>query len=348
MHIGIPKEDGTTNLERRAILLPKEVRKLVEAGHDVYVEKGLGKGIYINDDEYREAGAVLKASKRDIFNKSIVVKLKPPLPQEFKLLNNNLLFSMFHAAQNPHYIKALKAGKAKAVAMELIRNKAGERLIQCLKISGEQGMIMAFNLAEQSPSDCNILVLGYGGVSSGALKVAFSLGADVKILRKGEYRHIRELLHNRDIVVNGIQWPEEKRNKREYLITRDMLSLLNKGAIILDLSVDFPNPIECCHPSPHDKPVYTVDGVRCLSIYGYPRLVPVSSSRQYSAQVLPVLLKIASTSLDKLPRSIKDAVIDPANFRLCPAQKQTDSFDAQKMLSPKVIQRVKKSGLSRG
>jgi len=88
MDIGIPKENGTTNLERRAILLPKEVSKLIEAGHNVFVEKGLGGGIYINDDEYKEAGADLVASKRDIFNKSIVVKLKPPLPQEFKLLGN--------------------------------------------------------------------------------------------------------------------------------------------------------------------------------------------------------------------------------------------------------------------
>ncbi len=339
MHIGIPKENGTTNLERRVILLPKEVGKLVEAGHNVFAEKGLGEGIYVNDDEYKKAGAVLRTSKRDIFNKSIVVKLKSPLPQEFKLLNNNLLFSMFHAQQNPHYVKALEERKAKAIAMELIRNRAGERLIQCSKISGEQGMIMAFYLAEKSPSDCNVLVLGYGDVSSGALKVAFSLGANVKILRKGEYRHIKALLRHRDIVVNGIQWPKEKRQKREYLITRGMLSLLNKGAIILDLSVDFPNPIECCHPSPHNKPVYTVDGVRCMSIYGYPRLVPISSSKRYSSQILPLLLKIASTPLDKLPKGIKDAVIDPA--------KQASSFDVQEILPPKIIQRAKNPELSR-
>ncbi|MCK5013591.1 MAG: hypothetical protein KAS66_07210 [Candidatus Omnitrophica bacterium] len=348
MHIGIPKENGTTNLERRAILLPKEVSKLVEAGHHVFVEKGLGKGIYVNDEEYKEAGAVLTVSKRDIFNRSIVVKLKPPLPQEFKLLNNNLLFSMFHAEQNPHYVRALHERKAKAIAMELIRNRAGERLVQCSRISGEQGMIMAFYLAEKSPSDCNCLVLGYGDISSGALKVAFSLGANVKILRKGEYKHIKKLLRNKDIVVNGIQWPKEKRKKREYLITRDMLSLLNKGAIIVDLSVDFPNPIECCRPSPHNKPVYTVDGVRCMSIYGYPRLVPISSSKRYSNQILPILLKIASTSLDKLPKSIKDAIIDPANFRPHPAQKQTGSFDVQEILSPKAMQRIKKFNLSKG
>jgi len=214
MNIGIPKENGTKNFERRVILLPKEISKLVEAGHSVFVEKGLGKGVFTSDEEYKKAGAKVVTSKQDIFNKSIVVKLKPPLLQEFKLLSNNLLLSMLHAEQNLHYVRALKERNAKAIAMELIRNRAGERLVQCSDISGEQGMIMAFHLAEKCPADCNVLVLGYGDVSSGALKVAGGLGANVKILRKGEYRYIKDFLHNKDIVVNGIQWPKEKKKQK--------------------------------------------------------------------------------------------------------------------------------------
>lgn len=316
MDIGIAKENGTKNLERRAILLPREVKRLVEAGHKVFVEKSLGAGIHIDDGQYKEAGARIVATAKSVFNKSIVVKLKPPLPQEFKMLKDNVLFSMLHAEQNPSYVKALGEKGAKAVAMELVRNNAGERLIQCSDISGEQGMIAAFYLAEKSPCDCNVLVLGYGDVASGALRVAFSLGAKTKILRKNKYRYIKEVLRNTDIVVNGIQWPKEKRAKKEYLITRDMLGLLNKGAVILDLSVDYPNPIECCRPSLHSKPVYIVDEVKCMSIYGYPRLVPISSSRQYSKQVLPVLLKIASMPLSKLSKSIRNAVIDPEHYSI--------------------------------
>jgi len=314
MDIGIVKENGTKNLERRVILLPKEVKKLSEAGHKVFVERGLGVGIHVDDEQYKEAGARIVATAKSVFNKSIVVKLKPPLAQEFKFLKGNVLFSMFHAEQNSSYVKALGEREAKAIAMELVKNGAGERLIQCSDISGEQGMIMAFYLAEKSPCDCNILVLGYGDVASGALRVAFSLGAKVKILRKSKYRHIKDVLRNTDIVVNGIQWPRDKRKKKEYLITRDMLGLLNKGAVILDLSVDYPNPIECCRPSPHSKPVYVVDDIKCMSVYGYPRLVPISSSQQYSKQVLPILLKIASMPLSKLPKSIRNAVIDPKQY----------------------------------
>jgi len=313
-NIGIAKEIGGGALERRAILLPREVSKLAEAGHQVFVEKGLGKGIYINDSGYKQAGAEIVSERKDIFNKSIVVKLKPPLPQEFRLLKNNLLFSMFHAEQNPKYIKALRRNNIKAIAMEMIRNKGGERLIQCSGMSGEQGMIYAFYLAQKCPGDCDVLVLGYGAVATGALRVAFSLGARVKILRKQEYPYIKQFIKNKDIVVNGIQWPKEKRERKEYLITKDMFSLLNRGAVVLDLSVDYPNPIEPCRPSSLNEPVYEINGIKCISIYGYPGLVPVSSSQRYSRQVLPILLKIASTPLRELPGPIKNAVINPGKY----------------------------------
>lgn len=311
MNIGIAKETAAGGKEHRAILLPSEVKQLVSAGHGVYVERGLGKGIYVDDKEYRKAGAKIISDRKYVFNKDIVVKLKPPLPKEFKLLKNNLLFSMLHVEQNPQYVKSLKGAGAKAVAMELIEDNAGERLISCSHMGGEQGMIMAFHLAEKAPSDCNVLVMGYGDIASGAIKVAFSLGANVKILRKSRYHCIKDYVKHKDIVVNGIKWPKEKRDNKKYVITRRMLSLLNRGAVILDLSVDYPNPIETCYPVLLDKPCYEVAGIKHISIFGYPGLAPISSVMVYSRQVITILLKIASTPLKHLPKYIKKALIIP-------------------------------------
>jgi len=199
--------------------------------------------------------------------------------------------------------------------MELVTNRAGERLVQCTDMSGEQGMLMAFHLAKKSPSDCKILVLGYGAVSSGALRVAYALGADVKILRKSEFNHAKNFLRRVDIVVNGLAWPKEKRDNKEYIITRNMLKLMSPFGIILDLSVDYPNPIETCHPTLINKPTYIIDGITHISIFGYPGLAPISSSARYSRQVLPLLLKIASVKkLSRLPNYIKKAIIDPEVF----------------------------------
>ncbi len=314
MELAIVKEIAAHGKEVRPILLPREVKRLVEERHHVFVEKGLGAGIYISDAEYENQGARLTANRKELFRKDIVVKLKPPLPEEFRLLRNNLLFCMLHAEQNPQYVKMLTHSGSKAIAMELIRNRAGERLITCCDIAGEQGMIMGFHLSKKSPADCDILVLGYGSVATGALKAAFNLGARVRILRKSEYRYIRYFIRNKDIVVNAVCWPKEKRDDKEYLITKDMLCLLSKGAVILDLSVDYPSPIETCRPTLIDKPTYEVCGITHIAIFGYPGLAPISSATRYSRQTLPILLKIASVPLERLPLYLKKAFIDPQYY----------------------------------
>lgn len=314
MEIAIVKEIAAHGKETRAILLPREVRRLVDEGHHVFVEKGLGVKIFISDAEYENHGAVLLANRKRLFRKNIVVKLKPPLPQEFRLLHNNLLFCMLHAEQNPQYVRMLAQAKSRAIAMELIRNGAGERLVTCCDMAGEQGMLMAFHLAKKSPAECSVLVLGYGSVATGALKIAFNLGAKVKVLRKSEYRYIRHFIRRQDIIVNAISWPKEKRDDREYLITRDMLCLMNKGGIVLDLSVDYPGPIETCRPTLIDKPTYEVDDITHISIFGYPGLAPVSSATRYSHQIAPILSKIASVPLERLPLYLKRALIDPQYY----------------------------------
>jgi alanine dehydrogenase len=314
MNIGIPRETAARGKELRAILLPPEVKKIINAGHRVLAEKGLGAGIYLSDSEYKKSGASITRDRQKIFSQDIVAKLKPPLPGEFKMLKNNILFSMLHAEQNPRYIKMLRQRKARAIAMELIKNRAGQRLIHCTDMAGEQGMLMAFHLAKKIPAECNVLVLGYGEIASGALRTAFNLGAKVKILRKSEYKQIRHFLKDKDIVVNGIYWPKQRRDKKQYLITRDMLSLMNKGGLILDLSVDYPNPIQTCHPTLINEPTYIINDILHISIFGYPGLAPISSARRYSRQVLPVLLKISSRPIDKLPSYIKRAVINPDNY----------------------------------
>ena len=314
MEIAIVKEIAAHGKETRPILLPREVKRLTDEGHRVFVEKGLGEKIYIFDAEYESHGAKILANRRQLFRKSIVVKLKPPLPQEFRLLRNNLLFCMLHGEQNPQYVWMLERARCKAIAMELIRNRAGERLISCCDISGEQGMLMALHLAKKSPTDCSVLMLGYGSVATGALKTALALGARVKILRKSEYRYIRHFLRRRDIVVNAVSWPKEKRDDKEYLVTRDMLSLMNKGGIVLDLSVDYPSIIETCRPTLIDRPTYEIDGIVHIGIFGYPGLVPISSAMRYSHQILPILLKIASVPLERLPLYLKRALIDPQYY----------------------------------
>lgn len=309
MDIGLAKEIAAAGKELRVALLPPEVKRIIKEGHRVFVQKGAGEGIFVPDIQYRRTGARIEEDAAAVFSKDIVVKLKCPTKDEFRLLKNNILFSMLHIEQNPKIARMIKKSGCKAIAMENIRNQAGERLTHCTDMAGEQGMLYAFYESMKLPQDCNVLVLGYGTIASGALKVAFSLGANVKILRKREYKYIKQHLMNRDIVVNGLAWPKYHRDRKDYIITKKMLNLLNKGAIILDLSVDYPNPIQTCRPTRLDEPYYYVNGVMHICIYGYPGLAPISSAQRYSKQICPLVIDIANNGLKKCDILIRSALV---------------------------------------
>ena len=55
MKIGVPKE--LYPLEKRVMLLPDAVARLVQGGHDVFVQSEAAIGIHIPDEEYVAAGA---------------------------------------------------------------------------------------------------------------------------------------------------------------------------------------------------------------------------------------------------------------------------------------------------
>jgi alanine dehydrogenase len=314
MIIGILKEINRG--ENRVVLRPKEVAALVHHKHEVLVEKDAGKGSHYSDEAYTKAGAKIVATD-DIYKKAeMIVKLRSPTDAEFKKIKDKILFSMLHTNQNPKRVKFIKENGISALEMESVKNDQGERYVDATDITGEIGVLYATQFLKKIPSDTRVLVLGYGRVGSAAIGMCNKLNMRVKILRKSEYKDIEHFMKGRDILINAISWPEEERKKKNYLITKDMLKLLNKGAVILDLSVDYPNPIETCKPTTLVKPWFTKEGVVHISIYGYPGLAPLSSVNRYSKQALPLIVAIADnggfTDLDKkhgLGKDILNATI---------------------------------------
>jgi len=286
MIIGILKEINRN--EKRVVLKPLHVKKLVEKGHTVYVETKAGIGVNYSDEDYKKVGAQIKSTD-DVYNKSdMILKLRSPTDSEFKKIKNKILFSMLHSGQNPKRLKFIKDNNITAIEMESVKTGFNERYVDATDITGEIGVLYATKFLQKVPEETNVLILGYGRVGSGAIKMCHKLGMNVKILRKIEYEHIDHFLKGKDILINAITWPKEERDKKNYVVTRDMLKNLNRGGIILDLSVDYPNPIETCRPTTLSQPWFKLDGIIHMSIYGYPGLVPVSSVNRYSKQILPI------------------------------------------------------------
>ncbi len=78
MRIAIPKEIMAN--ERRVAATPETVTKYRALGHEVFVEKSAGAGIYADDEAYRKAGATIVADTASLFSGAdLLLKVKQPM-----------------------------------------------------------------------------------------------------------------------------------------------------------------------------------------------------------------------------------------------------------------------------
>lgn len=320
MKIVVPKE--TWAGEDRVVVLPDSARALVNSGHEVYVQSRAAYGIRIDDEAYRGSGAKIITDPAELYGMAdMTVKLKAPTPEEFSLMKPSTLFCMLHSEQNPERVYYAGKQGLVCVGMENIRDDKGKRLVDQTKETGEAGVYYALRHLRKLPREVKAVVLGYGNVSTGAIQAASTLGMNIKIIRKSEFRYIPEYLKDADILMNGLTWPKSKRDGKEYLVTRGQIKQSNPDLIVLDISVDFPSPIETMHPTDYMNPFYMEEGRVHISIYGYPGLFPVSSSRIYSDQVMPLAKEIADNGGTKgigkgsrLGKFIQKAVLNPGRM----------------------------------
>lgn len=124
MIVGIPKE--IKDNEYRVSMTPGGVHQLVEAGHTVLVEAGAGEGSFFPDEDFQEAGAKL-APAAEVWNRAnLVVKVKEPLPDEYKYLRPDLLlFTYLHLAAGEELTRALAQSGVTGIAYETVELPSG-------------------------------------------------------------------------------------------------------------------------------------------------------------------------------------------------------------------------------
>lgn len=321
MKIAVPKE--TYPLEKRVMLTPSAITELTKDGHRLFVQSGAAREINIPDEEYKMAGANIIADPKELYDLAeMVIKVKAPSPSEFSLMHKDtILFCMFHSEQNPMHIYYAGLHGLVVVEMEKIRDSKRKRLIDQTDITGEVGVYYALRHLEKMPCDAKAVVMGYGQVASGAIKACYKLGMKTKILRKSEYKFIHHYLRDADLLINGISWPASRRKSKKYLVTREHIRNSHLQLVVLDLAVDFPSPIETIKPTDYSQPYYIDENRIHISIYGYPGLVPVTSTNRYSEQVLPLVQIIAHNlglkgikNYGDLGKAIHNAILNPEKY----------------------------------
>ncbi|KQX58487.1 alanine dehydrogenase [Ensifer sp. ENS06] len=329
MRVGCPKE--IKNHEYRVGLTPGSVREYVAHGHEVIVETKAGAGIGADDDAYRAAGAKIVATAKDVFEKSdMIVKVKEPQPSEWaQLREGQILYTYLHLAPDPEQTKGLLNSGVTAIAYETVTDDrgglpllapmsevAGRLAIQAgatslQKANGGRGILLG---GVPGVLPAKVTVIGGGVVGLHAARMAAGLGADVSIIDRSipRLRQLDDLfagrVHTRystidaleeevfsaDLVIGAVLIPGAAAPK---LVTREMLTGMKKGAVIVDVAIDQGGCFETSHATTHSDPTYEVDGIVHYCVANMPGAVPVTSAHALNNATLHYGLQLADKGL---------------------------------------------------
>lgn len=330
MIIGLPKE--IKNNENRVALTPSGVFSLVKNGHTVYVETTAGDNSGFTDETYIHAGAIILPTSKEVFDHAdMIMKVKEPIPQEYDLIRpGQLVFTYFHFASNEELTRAMMKSGAVCLAYETVEdNRTLPLLIPMSEVAGRMSIQQGAKYLERpmggkgillggvpGVNPAHVLILGGGIVGTHAAWMAAGLGAHVTIadislprlrqlseimpanvdtMMSSQY-NIEEILPRTDLVIGAVLIPGAK---APHLITREMLKLLPKGAVLVDVAIDQGGCFETAKPTTHANPVYEVDGILHYCVANIPGAVPYTSTLALTNATLPYALKLANMGWEK-------------------------------------------------
>ncbi len=331
MKIAVPKE--IKNNENRVGLVPAGVRQLVDDGHELFVQKDAGTGIGITDQMYAEAGATILNSLEDCFDKGeMIIKVKEPQPVEIALLKpHHILYTYLHLAADKALTEGLMKSGATCIAYETIQYPDGSLplLVPMSEVAGRMATQVGAMCLEKHHGGKGILlggvpgvrrakvtIIGCGIAGTNAAKMAMGMGADVTCIDLSTKRlaemddlfenrvttlysnshNIEEAVINSDLVIGAVLVAGAKAPK---LVTRDMISRMENGSVVVDIAVDQGGCIETCKPTTHANPTFEVDGVIHYCVANMPGAVPRTSTYALTNVTLKYARMIANNGVDK-------------------------------------------------
>ena len=307
MTIGIPCEDFS--VEKRIAFTPNTVRFLTNNGVRVFVEKGAGEASFFSDIEYSESGAEIFEDQEAVFKADVIVKISPPTEKQITFLRKNqvLISSLNVRTLDKSYFEQLSKKKITAIALEYIKDEfLNYPFVYFMsEITGKIAINVATNYLKEKkgkliggfgghkPSE--IIIIGAGDVAQSVAKEAVDAGASVKVFdnsisrlkefeQRLKYKVFCSVLYpsvlekefaRADVVVAALAEAEgDERN----IISNDLLSLMKKNSLIIDLSIDQGSCFEDSNLTSFKKPLIEKGGVVYYGVPNVPSTVPRTAS----------------------------------------------------------------------
>lgn len=327
MKIGIPSEIKTQ--EHRVSVVPASVKNLTSRGHQVFVQQGAGIGSSYSDELYQAAGATLLPSAEEVFAEGeLIVKVKEPQLGELKLLNqSHTLFTYLHLAASKSLTEGLLDTGCTSIAYETVEANQRLPLLEPMsEIAGRMSAIVgSYHLAKHRGGrgillggipgvpPGRVVVIGGGTAGLNAARVATGIGADVTILDVDFERmrflditmtgahtlysseaNLSEILPRVDLVIGAVLVPGAAAPK---LISREMLTLLQPGSVLVDIAVDQGGCAETTRPTTHDDPTYFEEGVLHYCVANMPGAYARTATQALNNVTEAYLAQLASEGI---------------------------------------------------
>ena len=331
MRIGVPKEIKPQ--ENRIGLTPDSVKTLVSEGHEVLVENNGGFEAGFDNDQYKNAGAKIIDKAADIFNDAeIIVKVKEPQKVEVEMIKENqIVYTYLHLAAAKELTEGLVKSKSINIAYETITDDNGRLplLAPMSAVAGRMSVQAGAHCLEKNQKGrgvllggapggepANVLILGGGVVGENAATIATGMKAKVHVVDKSEARlkqlvemfgdkiipeqsdkiDLKKLVAEADLIVGGVLIPGAEAPK---LVTKDMLKLMKRGSVIVDVAIDQGGCVETSKPTTFNNPTFIVDNVVHYCVANMPGGVPRTSTIALNKVTLPYLVKLANRGYQK-------------------------------------------------
>ena len=323
MRIGIPSE--TKTLEGRVALVPAAAADLARRGHEVFIQAGAGAKSGFSDEDYSKVGIKIVPDAAALYEAGeLIVKVKEPIAGDLALLKkHHLLFCYLHLAAEPELTARLLDIGLTGVAFESVdENGSLPLLLPMSVIAGRIATQIGTTLLHQpnggkgkllggmaSTPRGKVVVLGAGAAGSNAAALAANAGANVVVFDKRQDRlaemmalapnvtalyayesSVAEEVATADIVVGAVLIPSAKAPR---VVTADMVKTMEKGSVLVDISIDQGGCFETSRPTTWKEPTYVVDGVTHFCVTNMPGAVPQTSSMAISAAILPYVQRLA-------------------------------------------------------
>ena len=327
MIIGVPKE--IKKLEYRVGLTPATAQTYIQSGHQVLIQHDAGLGSGFSNQEYEQVGCQVLKTIEEVYAKAeMIIKVKEPLQEEFKLLRpNQILYTFLHLAAAKPLTEALLKNKVTAIAYETIKDThgrlpvlrpmsevAGRLAVQegakyLQKLFGGRGVLLG-GIPGVEPG--HVVVLGANGYAGfNATQIALGMQAKVTaidlsfsqvetLLPSANGRltmlasnetNIATAIKQADLVISTVLIPGDAAPK---LIKKHHLAMMPKGSVIVDVAIDQGGSTETSKVTYHDQPIYEVDGVIHYCVANMPGAVPRTSTIGLNQATLPYGLAIAN------------------------------------------------------